>query len=37
MIFHHIFLDLVSDIGMGPKRGFKKIDLQNMKFGMGVP
>ena len=24
MIFHHIFSDLISDFGKGPKRGFKK-------------
>ena len=24
MSFHHILLDLVSDFGKGPKRGFKK-------------
>ena len=27
MSFHHILLDLVSDFGKGPKRGFKKTFL----------
>ena len=35
MIFHHIFLDLVSNLGKGPKRGFKKtfLDLFSTKGG----
>ena len=35
MIFHHIFSDLVSNFGKGPKREFKKtfLDLFSAKGG----